>query len=173
MVPTINIVAAGTDRIDELVDFWLLLHAFQGALAAPIPGLPLRTNSDTGPMVQAQYLEWLSQPDSFAFLAEVDEKTVGYIIGFVQDPSEIWDTGRIGHIDSFLVLPEMRGQGVGSLLMEAAYDHMRSVGVTTVGLDVFPNNEGARRFYDNEGFTPSLLHMYRSVPTSPQRSTES
>jgi ribosomal protein S18 acetylase RimI-like enzyme len=172
MAKTINIVAAGADRVDELVDFWLLLHAFQGALAAPIPGLPLRTNSDTSPIARAQYLEWLSQPDSFAFFAEVENRTVGYIIGFIQEPSEIWDTGRIGHIDSFLVLPEMRGQGVGHLLMEAAYDHMRSVGAKTVGLVVFPSNVGARRFYDNEGFTPTLVHMYRLVPTSPQRSTD-
>jgi GNAT superfamily N-acetyltransferase len=160
---TIAIVPAGADRIDELVDFWLLLHAFQGAASVPMAGLPLRTNSDTGPLVRAQYLEWLSQPDSFAFFAEADERTVGYIIGFVQEPSEIWDTGPIGHIDSFLVLPEMRGQGVGHLLMEAAYHHMRRVGVRTVGLDVFPTNEGARRFYDHEGFAPSLLHMYRTL----------
>jgi GNAT superfamily N-acetyltransferase len=101
-------------------------------------GVPLRSDSDTAPLVRAQYLDWLSQPDSFAFFAEVDGRAVGYIIGFVQEPSEIWDTGLIGHIDSFLVLSEMRGRGIGRLLMEAAYDHMRRVGVGTVGLEVSP-----------------------------------
>ncbi len=80
---------------------------------------PLREDSDTGPLTRALYLEWLSQPDSFAFFAEESGRPVGFIIGFVQEPSEVWDTGRIGHIDSFLVLPEMRGRGVGRLPMDA------------------------------------------------------
>jgi GNAT superfamily N-acetyltransferase len=121
MTTSIAIVPAGLDRIDELVDSWLLLHVFQGAASLPMAGVPLRSDSDTAPLVRAQYLDWLSQPDSFAFFAEVDGRAVGYIIGFVQEPSEIWDTGLIGHIDSFLVLSEMRGRGIGRLLMEAAY----------------------------------------------------
>lgn len=79
----------------------------------------------------------------------------------------MWDTGRIGHIDSFLVLPEMRGRGVGRLLMDAVYDHLRRVGVKTVGLDLVATNRVALRFYEHEGFTPTFLHMYRSLPDMP------
>lgn len=163
MTEGITITRVGADRIDELIDFWLLLHAFQGAASAPVPGVPLREDSDTGPLVRAMYLKWLSQPDSFAFFAEDDRRPVGFVIGFIEEPSEIWDTGRIGHVDSLLVLPEMRGHGVGRLLMDAVYDHLSRVGVRTVGLDVVANNSGALRFYEHEGFTPTFLQMYRAL----------
>jgi hypothetical protein len=85
-----TITPAGADRIDELTDFWLLLHAYQGAASVPVPGVRLREDSDTEPLVRALYLEWLSQPDSFAFFAEDDHKPVGFVIGFIEEPSAIW-----------------------------------------------------------------------------------
>jgi ribosomal protein S18 acetylase RimI-like enzyme len=159
-----KIVTAGAERIDELTDFWRELHRYQSALSAPIPGVPVRADEDTKRLVRALYLEWLGRPDSFALIAELDGRPVGYVIGFVEEPSEIWDTGRIGHIDSFLVSPEVRGQGVGRLLLEKAYDEMRRAGARTVGLDVVSTNEGARRFYEREGFVPTFLQMYRALP---------
>jgi ribosomal protein S18 acetylase RimI-like enzyme len=165
----VTVRIAGADRIEELTNLWLDLHHYQGALSPPIPEVPLREDGDTGLRVRALYLEWLEQPDSFAFVAEADGRTVGYIIGFVQEPSEIWDTGPIGHIDSFLVSPEARGQGVGRLLLEKAYDELISKGVRTVGLDVVSTNDGARRFYEREGFVPTVLHMYRALPRSERK----
>jgi GNAT superfamily N-acetyltransferase len=163
-VDGVTVAPASVDRIDELADFWRQLHRYQGALSAPIPGVPLRNDEDTARLVRALYEEWITQPDSFAFVAELDGRPVGYVIGFIQEPSEIWDTGRIGHIDSFLVTPEARGKGVGRILLGKVYDHLSRVGVRTLGLDVVSTNEGARRFYEREGFVPTLLHMYRALP---------
>src|SRR6476469_6745679 len=160
----VTIVSVGPERIDDLTDFWLQLHRHQGALSRPIEGVPLRADGETGPIVRGLYLEWLSQPDSFAFIAELDNHPVGYLLGYLQEPSEVWDTGRIGYIDSFLVVPDVRGQGVGRRLLDAAFAHLRAVGVRTVGLDVVSTNTAARQFYEKEGFVPTLLHMYRALP---------
>jgi GNAT superfamily N-acetyltransferase len=158
------IVQVGRDRLDELAQLWLQLHHLQGGLSAPIAGVPLRGDDDTFELVRTLYGEWLAGDEGFAFVAECDGRTVGYIIGYVSQPSEIWDTGRIGHVDSFLVDPALRGRGIGRLLLHAAYEHLRRVGVGTVGLDVVATNEGARRFYEREGFVPATLHMYRALP---------
>ena len=56
-------------------------------------------------IVGKMYREWLSGPDSFAFLAEEDGLPVGYVVGFYDEPHSMWSTGRVGHIDSFYVLP--------------------------------------------------------------------
>ncbi len=165
-VDSVTVTRVGLERIDDLAAFWWELHRYQGGLSAPIPGVPLRSDEEANRMGTALYVEWLEQqPDSFAYLAELEGRPVGYLVGLVQEPSEIWETGPIGHIDSFFVNPDLRGQGVGGLLLERAYEHMRGVGVKTVGLDVVATNDAARRLYEREGFVPTLLHMYRALPS--------
>jgi len=86
-----------------------------------------------------------------------------YVVGFYDEPHFMWSTGRVGHIDSFYVLPELRGRGVGRLLMEAAYAEMRQAGATTVALEMVANNDVARRFYEREGFTTTFVQMHRRL----------
>lgn len=159
----IVIVSAGADRLDDLVGFWELLHQHQGTVCAPVDGLKLLADQESAVIVREMYREWLSGPDSFAFFAEEDGRAVGYVIGFYDQPHFMWDTGRVGHVDSFYVLPELRGRGVGRLLMEAAYAAMREAGAETVALEVVAENEVARRFYEREGFTATFVQMHRRL----------
>jgi len=153
----------GLDRLDELVGFWELLHRHQASVAAAVPGLVVLSESDSGRIVREMYREWLSQPTSFAFLAEEDDRPVGFVVGFYDDPHFMWDTGPVGHIDSFYVLPEMRGRGVGRMLMDAAYAEMREAGATTVALEMVADNDVARKFYEREGFTTTFVQMHRRL----------
>ena len=103
-------------------------------------------------------------PDSFAFFAEEEGRLVGYVVGFYDEPHFMWSTGRVGHIDSFYVLPELRGRGVGRLLMEAAYAEMRQAGATTVALEALVVattmwHEGST----SKGFTTTFVQMHRRL----------
>ena len=162
-VAEITVVRAGVERLDELVDFWKLLHRHQSSVATAVPGLDLLSESDSAVIVGKMYREWLSGPDSFAFLAEEEGRLVGYVVGFYDEPHFMWSTGRVGHIDSFYVLPALRGRGVGRLLMEAAYTEMRQAGASTVALEMVANNDVARRFYEREGFTTTFVQMHRRL----------
>ena len=48
---------------------------------------------------------------------------------------------------------ELRGEGVGSVLMDCFEERARASGSTRLSLDVSGNNEGARRFYERRGMT--------------------
>ncbi len=159
----IAIARAGVDRLDELVGFWELLHRHQGSVAVAVPGLELLSEAASAGIVREMYREWLSRADSFGFLAEEGGRPVGFVVGFYEEPHFMWDTGRVGHIDSFYVLPELRGRGVGRLLMDAAYAEMRRAGATTVALEMVADNEVARRFYEREGFTTTFVQMHRRL----------
>ena len=163
MVGEIVIVSAGLDRLDHLAEFWGLLHQHQGSVCAPIDGLELRSDPDSVAIVREMYRDWLSGPDSFAFFAAENGRPVGYVIGFYDQPHFMWATGRVGHVDSFYVVPEMRGRGVGRLLMEAAYAAMREAGAETVALEMVAENDVARRFYEREGFTTTFVQMHRRL----------
>ena len=166
----IVIVRAGLDRLDELVAFWELLHRHQTSVAAVVPGLDVLPEPESGEIVREMYREMLSRPQSFAFLAEESGRPVGFVLVFFEEPHFMWDTGRIGHVDSFYVLPEMRGRGVGRMLMDAAYAEMQHAGAATVALEMVADNEVARRFYERDGFTTTFVQMHRRLAPTEERS---
>jgi len=48
---------------------------------------------------------------------------------------------------------DLRGDGIGSILMDSAEERARASGSTRLSLDVSAKNEGARRFYERRGMT--------------------
>lgn len=69
--------------------------------------------------------------------------------------------GDRGYLDELAVLPDYRGQGLGSRLMDWADSLFAERGVHRVELLVVVGNEGARRFYERHGFLPAVLEMRR------------
>ena len=56
------------------------------------------------------------------------------------------------YVDDLCVDENMRGQGVGSLLMEGVRELAKSRGIEKIELNVWECNEGAMRFYERLGF---------------------
>jgi ribosomal protein S18 acetylase RimI-like enzyme len=56
------------------------------------------------------------------------------------------------YVISLAVLPERRGQGIGSALLRRVVEEALESGVRSVSLDVAARNDGAIRFYLREGF---------------------
>ena len=57
------------------------------------------------------------------------------------------------YILAIAVDPELRGAGVGSMLLETVEEQGRASGANRLALDVSAKNEGARRLYERRGFT--------------------
>jgi len=87
--------------------------------------------------------------DRGALLAERDSR----VIGLVE-----WEIGpegdrAIGEVHAIHVATEERGRGVGTVLLAAAVEAMRSLGVRRAVLWVLAANAAARRFYESIGWT--------------------
>lgn len=76
------------------------------------------------------------------------------------------------YIDSLAVLPEFRGHGVASALIDAVCERSFAAGHDRVGLLVDDDNPAARRLYESLGFRQSdvrvflghrMAHMVRSA----------
>lgn len=86
-------------------------------------------------------------PDT-CFVAERDGRLVGVIMA--------GNDGRRGFIYHTAVHPDYHRQGIGSALVSAALETLRSVGITKVALVVFERNQrrqrllGKARFYGQE-----------------------
>lgn len=56
------------------------------------------------------------------------------------------------HINNVAILPDLRGQGIGTALMRRVFDEATSLGARRATLEVRESNEGARRLYERLGF---------------------
>ena len=56
------------------------------------------------------------------------------------------------HINNVAIRPALRGQGIGSHLMQRVFEEARRLGARRATLEVRRSNEGARRLYERLGF---------------------
>lgn len=92
---------------------------------------------------------------SVALAAESDDG----IVGFLQcGPARGFRNQRLGEVYSIYVDPDCWGRGVGTALMDTAFDFMAPRFDKTL-LWVVRENESARRFYEARGFHPDACNL--------------
>jgi ribosomal protein S18 acetylase RimI-like enzyme len=86
---------------------------------------------------------------------------VGYAFVKVRSgPDEMWRTGdRISDLETLSVLPEHRGGGIGSLIMDTVLAELSVRGIRDFQLGVLAANESALRFYARFGLTPRFITL--------------
>ncbi|MFC6951886.1 GNAT family N-acetyltransferase [Halorubellus litoreus] len=98
------------------------------------------------PATDAGRTEWLSVVlDELSVLAVHDDAVVGHAV-LVPDDADAHELGVFVHQDH-------QDAGVGTALLDATFEHARSLGVTDVWLTVAQSNHRARHVYDRLGFT--------------------
>ena len=68
---------------------------------------------------------------------------------------------KVALLEDMVVDPDVRGSGVGSLLLEEAIRHTRMKGCKRITLLTDRNNEEAQRFYRRHGFVLSAMTPLR------------
>ena len=96
------------------------------------------------PRRREQYLERFDAEDWGLFVAVGSGGDIAGQIG-LKDTRGLIDIGM-------LVAPAHRGQGLGSALLNAGLDWSRSRGAHKITLQLWPDNEAARRLYAKFGF---------------------
>jgi ribosomal protein S18 acetylase RimI-like enzyme len=161
----VNITRGSAADIPALEPLWVAVHHQH---AASMPELaPYVSDAQTWEQQRAIYEELFAKPDTVVLLADVDGALVGYAVAHVIPVRETWiydtwETGeRIGELEAIGVLPEHRGNGIGSALLDAVDREFQALGVRDVILGVLPGNTDAMRLYARRGFTPTWLYMSR------------
>jgi ribosomal protein S18 acetylase RimI-like enzyme len=106
-----------------------------------------------------RWREHLARGTSVTLLAVADGEPSGFVdFGACRD--EDVSPGTVGEVMAIYVHPAAWGRGVGSLLMRAALDRLRSDGFEEVALWVIEGNRQAIEFYESFGFARdgSLRH---------------
>jgi ribosomal protein S18 acetylase RimI-like enzyme len=95
-----------------------------------------------------------------------DELLLGLDAGVAAGTLRLTVTPRRSMIYGFVIDPHRRGQRLGTRMLDAALDLMRSRGVIEVGLEVNPENTPAVRLYTAFGFTTVTTYRYLRLASS-------
>jgi ribosomal protein S18 acetylase RimI-like enzyme len=155
----------GPDDLESLGPLWVAVHHHH---AESMPELaPYVTDEETWAARRELYAELLAKPDTILLLAREGGELVGYGLAHVLAladtwVADTWVTGeRVGEIESLAVLPEHRGGGLGTRLLERLEAELAQDGVTDLVLGVLPGNEAAIRLYERRGYRPTWLYLSR------------
>lgn len=87
-------------------------------------------------------------------VAEIDSKVVGFSHVMILEQKSIscLKPQIVVYIQDLNVLEEKRGQGIGTMLMNASKEYGKKHGADFIRTQVFPQNIDGMRFYERNGF---------------------
>lgn len=102
--------------------------------------------------------------DGTLLVARAGEEIVGFVMFSIERRLYVVSTVR-GAVHNLYVLPAYRGEGVGSALLEAAETELAADGADRICLEALVGNGEARRFYEDNGYSPHRIEFEKRVET--------
>jgi ribosomal protein S18 acetylase RimI-like enzyme len=94
-----------------------------------------------------------------------DGHAAGFVMFHVETGFFEMDATR-GVIDNVYVVPDARGEGVGSALLDHAEARLRDRGADVFAVEALWDNEGARRLYERRGYAPHRTTLEKPAESS-------
>ncbi|GAA2622362.1 GNAT family N-acetyltransferase [Paractinoplanes durhamensis] len=156
----VEISRVGTEVVDRLEPLWLALHEHHQKVAPPAAYQP---REQSWAARRTAYLSWMTSPDSFILIAEREQELIGYAMVHVGDgPDDTWVTGdKIAELETISVAPAMRGQGIGTLLLDRVDAELAAAGIDDLFIAALQGNDAAIRLYQRRGLRPVMIHLAR------------
>jgi len=161
-----RVVELNVSEVDRVEPLFKQLVAFHRGVAGE--EWPVRSEEAAWAHRRAQYVSWLGDGLARMLVAvpEEDESAapLGYAVLSIKPSSASWDVGeRIAELETLAVAEEARGQGIGSLLIEACRERLREEGISHWGVAVVEANADATRLYERVGFRPFYRQLLADV----------
>lgn len=102
--------------------------------------------------------------DGTLLVARSDGEILGFVMFAIERRLYAAETTR-GIVHNLFVVPDERGEGIGTALLEEAESALIEKSVTVVSLEVLAGNEDARRFYAERGYHPHRIELEKRVET--------
>ena len=117
------------------------------ASSADLDGvLAIEDASFSNPTTRAWYETELLRPEvCFIYVLRTAEHPVAAFCAF-------WLVADQAHVNNLAVMPELRGRGLGTQLLEALIAEAAHIGATVVTLEVRESNKPALHLYQSAGF---------------------
>jgi len=160
VVAEVTISVGSADQIPQLRDAFLSLHDHHRRIS-PVPLTEPEERAWNARI--ATYRQHFEEGRALLHIADVDGHCGGYAFTVLHDGSD--DTFPMGagyaELYTLAVLPEHRGSGIGTSLLDAVDAVLEQRGVPHLTVAVMACNEAAIRLYRRRGLLTGELVMYR------------
>ena len=157
MTSDYTVISAGADRLAEVGPLFQGMVEHHRAVTGET--WPVRDAQQAWQRRHRQYTAWLAGGRAWLLLA-VEAATdgqpaAGYAMVRLTEPGPTLDLGTaVGELESLAVAERARGRGVGTMLMDASRDLLRTHGAGYWSVGVVEANSDAVRLYQREGLQP-------------------
>ena len=152
-------IRPGSDKdLPEMLRLWREMMDFHARLEPRFRPLP----SPAGEQAWEKFLRndiWENE-NWRVFVAEVDGRLIGQIIGALHDNVPVFEPGQYGYVTDIVVAPDARSGGAGRALFEALKAWFRERGVSHLQLQVAHKNHVSRAFWRTMGCTDYMNTLW-------------
>lgn len=105
-----------------------------------------------------ELIDYYSSDGEFCFVAELDDRLVGFVIGtIIEKRKSAWTYGYLVWLG---VEPELEGKGVARKLVARLTDTFIEAGARIMMVDTDADNDKALAFFERAGFSQPEEHVY-------------
>jgi len=112
---------------------------------------------------EKHYKKMIKKKNCAFFVAEVNGKIVGYILGGIETPTHRHIYKRRGYIHDAFILDEYRRKRVGKQLTQKLFKWFKSKGIKWIRVDAYTNNRVGINFWKKMGFKEYVLEMTKVI----------
>ncbi len=151
-----EVTAATGDDVGAVTELWVALAREQRAHGSHLLAVE---NREQARDLVAQYVH-----TGDCAVARSSGRPVGFVMFHVETGFFETDATR-GVVDNVYVLSDVRGEGVGSKLLDYAENQLCEAGADVLAVEALWNNEAARRLYERRGYAPHRVTMEKPADT--------
>ena len=120
---------------------------------------PFDTTLKEGEIHYYDLLELISSPKAEVLVAEVENELVGSGYAKILEAKNYHKHREYAHLGFMYVKPAFRGKGINQKIIAELFQWAKSKGLSEIRLEVYNDNEAAKKAYFKIGFKPNLLEM--------------
>jgi ribosomal protein S18 acetylase RimI-like enzyme len=160
----VRVTAPDTDVVAAVVDQWVALAAEQRDHGSHLPPEANRS------VVRDAIARHIVTGGVLVARDESDD-LLGFVMFSPESGTYEEDVDR-GLVQNIYVVPERRGEGIGTELLASAEETLSEMGADVVTLEAMAANEAARRFYRRHGYHTHRVTLEKPLDESDTHSKE-
>lgn len=175
-MPESAVISIPEDRFDDLEPLWRVLYEHHRAVTPHLRDREVPFDR-AWEIRRGLEREWLSsEQQSFVLAAQDAGRLVGYAFVRVRSGhgfAAAWSASDpLAELVTLVVMPDARGRGVGSMLLDAVEARLRELGVGDMAIRVLTTNTDAARLYERRGAVPFVTQFVQRVPPAGEMPTD-